>query len=350
MDGQTLTAPTGAATAGAVEGASAISSSEDSPVPAAHGAAFGERLAALVAERQSQLVVGIDPDPAALWPASEAERAGGAAAVGSHETAERAAAAVAAHCRALIDAVAPASLGVKFQLACFERLQAPGWATLPGLVEHARAQGLLVIADGKRGDVPVSAAAYAQALFGGLMTPSGAVAGLDVDLATVNPLTGTDALAPFVEAARARSAGVLALVRTSNPGARDVEDLQLADGRALWERVAEIVDAVGADGAAAGGLSDVGAVMGATEPAHLARARELMPRAVFLLPGVGAQGGRVEHLGSAFAALEGPARRASVLVTAARSVAAAHQESGTAPAQAARTEAERLRAAAWALQ
>jgi len=309
---------------------------------------FGDRLAVRVAERESQLVVGIDPDPAALWPGTQnaAERRaqeGGAAA-------ERAAAAVAAHCRALIDAVAPASLGVKFQLACFERLQAPGWTALAELVEHARGHGLLVIADGKRGDVPVSASAYAQGLFGGVSTPGGVVAGLEADLATVNPLLGRDALAPFLTGARERGAGVLALVRTSNPGAADIEDAELADGRALWERLAEIVDELGAAGVAASGLSDVGAVMGATVPGHLARARELMPNAVFLLPGVGAQGGRVEELTSALAALEGPGRRASVLVTAARSIVTAFASGGEPPAQAARVEAERLRAATWALQ
>ena len=121
-------------------------------------------------------------------------------------------------------------MAVKLQLACFERLGAPGWSALGAVVEHARASGLLVIADGKRGDIAVSAAAYAQALFGGLQTPFGAVAGLGADLVTVNPLMGGDAVEPFVTAARAAGAGVLVLVRTSNPGAADVEDLELAGG------------------------------------------------------------------------------------------------------------------------
>jgi orotidine-5'-phosphate decarboxylase len=83
--------------------------------------------------------------------------------------------------------------------------------------------------------------------------------------------------------------------------------------------------------------------MGATAPEHLARARELMPRAPFLLPGIGAQGGRVEELAPAFA--PGPA---GGLVTASRSIARAHEAGGSDPASAARAEAERLRAAAWA--
>jgi orotidine-5'-phosphate decarboxylase len=92
------------------------------------------------------------------------------------------------------------------------------------------------------------------------------------------------------------------------------------------------------------GLADTGAVLGATEPEHLARARELLPRAVFLLPGIGAQGGRVEELAPAFA----PAR-AGGLVTASRSIVRAHEAAGGPPGEAARAEAERLRAAAWAL-
>jgi orotidine-5'-phosphate decarboxylase len=136
-------------------------------------------------------------------------------------------------------------------------------------------------------------------------------------------------------------------VRTSNPGAADVEDLRLAEERPLWERVATIVDALGREGLGTptAGLHDVGAVVGATAPEHVARMRELMPRTVFLLPGIGAQGGRVEDLAPAFAP-----DRAAGLVTASRSIAAAHEKApDAAPAAAARAEAERLRAAAWSL-
>ena len=159
-----------------------------------------------------------------------------------------------------------------------------------------------MIADGKRGDIDVSAAAYAQALFGGTRDPFGEVAGLGADMATVNPLMGSDAVEPFVAAARAAGAGVLVLVRTSNPGAADVQDLELAGRRApCGSGSPRSSDELGRAGVGESGLSDVGAVVGATAPGHLARARELMPHAVFLLPGVGAQGGRVEDLAPAFA-------------------------------------------------
>jgi orotidine-5'-phosphate decarboxylase len=251
---------------------------------------------------------------------------------------------VRAHCLALIEAAAPACVAVKLQLARFEVLAARGRELLGELAGVAREHGLLVIADGKRGDIDVSAAAYAAALYAGERTPLGRTEGLGADTATVNPLMGSDSIEPFVAAARAGGAGVLVLVRTSNPGARDVQDLALAGGGTVWERLAEIVERLGAAGVGEGGLSDVGAVVGASEPRHLARARELMPRAPFLLPGVGAQGGRVAELGAAFVP-----GRAGGLISASRSIANAHRERGGAPAAAARAAAEALREQAWAL-
>jgi orotidine-5'-phosphate decarboxylase len=283
-------------------------------------------------------VLGLDPDPGALW-------------AGSSETvptagppAEAAGSAILGHCRALIDATAEACVAVKLQLARFEVLGAVGWKVMGELTGHARRLGLLVIADGKRGDIDVSAQAYASALIGGLDTPFGRIEGLGADLVTVNPLMGRDAVEPFVTAARQAGGGVLALVRTSNPGAADIEDLELGRGGAVWERIAAIVDELGRPGVGESGLSDVGAVVGATAPSHLARARELMANATFLLPGIGAQGGRVDDLAPAF-----QPGRAGGLVTASRSIAGAHVLAGGEPAAAARAEAERLRGAAWAL-
>ncbi len=312
------------------------------PAPAAGRAAlFGDLLAARVAERESQVVLGLDPDPSALWPGVAQAAAGPSTA----PPAQRAAIAIRAQCSALIDAVAPACVAVKPQLACFERLGAAGRIVLEAVLEHAREAGLLIIADGKRGDIDVTARAYAEALLAGSETPFGAVAGLGADAITVNPLMGRDAIEPFVAAARPRGAGVLVLVRTSNRGAADVQELELADGGLIWERLAQIVDELGQGGVGESGLSDVGAVVGATAPGLLARARELMPNAVFLLPGVGAQGGRVEDLAPAFAP-----GAAGGLVSASRSIAGAYRTSGGDPASAARGEAERLRAATRALQ
>jgi orotidine-5'-phosphate decarboxylase len=185
------------------------------------------------------------------------------------------------------------------------------------VVRAAREVGLLVIADGKRGDVPVTAAAYAQALFGSTPTPWGDVPGLGADAATINPLLGGDALEPLIAAAETAGAGAFVLVRTSNPGAADLLDATGPEGP-LFERIARLV-AERADWlAGASGLSGLGAVVGATEPRHLGRLRELMPDSIFLLPGVGAQGGRVADLGPAFGH-----HPASAIVTASRSIATA---------------------------
>lgn len=246
--------------------------------------------------------------------------------------AELAAAAVVTHCRTLIDRAGSACVAVKPQLACFERLGAPGWAALAEVCHAAHEAGLLTIADGKRGDVPVTAAAYAQALVGETPTPWGAVPGLGADAFTANPLLGLDALEPLIAAAADAGAGVFALVRTSNSGAADVQDLPAPD-RPLHERLAALVDGLSPRLLGETGLSGMGAVVGATEPEHIARMRELMPRSVFLIPGVGTQGGKPELLGAAFTA-----GRASALVAASRGIAADPD-----PAAA----AERLRAAVW---
>jgi orotidine-5'-phosphate decarboxylase len=357
--------------------------------PAPGPATFGDRLAAAVAARQSQIVLGIDPDPARLWPGplartSEARAALAQALAAAHESARgvmvaahegaaeadggtagadeggagakegaagapelhpaalEAAAAVLAHSLALIDAAGPACVAAKPQLACFERLGFAGALALEAVRARAKAAGLLVLADGKRGDVPVTAAAYAQALTGRTPSPFGPVPGLGADALTANPLPGRDALQPLIDDARSAGAGVFVLVRTSNPGAADLMDLELNTGEPLWERLAALVAELGETGRA--GLADVGAVTGATAPQHLARMRELMPRAPFLLPGVGAQGGDVATLAPAFA----PGRAAG-LITASRSIAQAHEQAGGDPESAARGEAERLRELAWAL-
>jgi orotidine-5'-phosphate decarboxylase len=296
---------------------------------------FADRLQAVVLERESQVALGLDPDPARLLPAavSEASAAAGSAAA-------RAARAVAAHCAALIDAAGPACAAVKLQLACFERLGGPGWDALGEVAGTARAAGLLVIADGKRGDVPHTAAAYAQALLGSTPTPWGDVAGLGADAVTLNPLLGRDSLEPLVAAARAAGAGCFVLVRTSNEGAAAIQDEAPPGSAPLRDRLARLVDELGAGGIGDSGLADVGAVVAGTEPALLAGLRDAMPRAVFLLPGVGAQGGRAELLGPAFAP-----GRAAALVTASRSIVEPALEAGS-PA-AARGAAEALRQAAW---
>jgi orotidine-5'-phosphate decarboxylase len=223
-------------------------------------------------------------------------------------------------CRGIVDAVADVAVVVKPQSAFFEAQGPAGWAALAEVCEYARAAGLLVLADAKRGDVPSTAGAYAAA-FAPL-----------ADAVTVNPYLGRDSLEPFF----ARDGlGVFVVVKTSNPSSIDVQDVALADGRPLWQHVAGLVDAWGADHVGESGLSSVGAVVGATFPREVAEARQLMPRAVLLLPGVGAQGGRTDDLAEAFSA--GPA---GALPSASRSVL--YADRGPSWQEAAAAEAARL--------
>jgi orotidine-5'-phosphate decarboxylase len=272
--------------------------------------------------------LGLDPDPAALSDdaAPDADLT---------DVADRAASAVFEHCRRLIELAGPACVAVKPQLACFERLGAPGWRALAEVCAAAQRAGLLVVADGKRGDVPVTAKAYGQALVGETETPWGTVPGLGADSFTANPLLGEDEIEVLVDAAERAGAGIFLLVRTSNPGAARLQDAKLGEGP-MHEELAALVAESAPRLAGESGLSGVGAVVGATAPQHLGRLRELMPDSVFLIPGIGAQGGKPEDLGPALS----PGRPASVLVAAARSIAGADD-----PAAA----AEELRAAVWSL-
>lgn len=299
------------------------------------------------------MCLGLDPDPAELSSddAPDADFT---------DVADRAATAVAERCRRLIEQAGPACVAVKPQLACFERLGAAGWRALADVCAAARGAGLLVVADGKRGDVPVTARAYGQALVGETETPWGVVRGLGADAFTANPLLGEDAIEVLVDAARGVGAGVFLLVRTSNPGAARLQDAVLVRrprvmrrrsersdpfkeagggvdaGRPLHEELAVLVAERAEELVGESGLSGLGAVVGATAPQHLGRLRELMPDSVFLIPGIGAQGGRPDDLRPALA----PERPASVLVAAARSIARADDPAGA---------AEELRAAVWGL-
>jgi orotidine-5'-phosphate decarboxylase len=259
---------------------------------------FADRLAAAVERKGAPLCIGLDPDPA-LMP----EGLG-----------------VAEFCRGIVDAVKEVAVAVKPQSAFFEAQGPAGWAALAAVCEYAREAGLLVIADAKRGDVPSTAHAYAAA-FAPL-----------ADAVTVNPYLGYDSLEPFFER---DGLGVFVLVKTSNASSVDLQDLPLADGRPVWQHVAELVNGWGSGFMGESGLSSVGAVVGATFPQVVAEARRLLPRSVLLLPGVGAQGARAEDLAEAFAA--GPA---GAIVSASRSVIYADRGPGWQEAAAA--EAERL--------
>lgn len=291
---------------------------------------FGDRVAAAVDAKRSQLLVGLDPRPELL----PVELRGDI-----HRGRASAADAVGRFCRGLIDAVAPYVVGVKPQLADFETLGADGIHAFEEVCEYARAANLLVLADGKRGDIGSTARAYADAYLEQREDRPP-----PVDALTVNPYLGSDSVEPFLAACRRSGNGIFCLVKTSNAGSADIQDAALSDGRRVWQHVAELVDGWGQDLVGERGLSSVGAVVGATYPRAIGEARKLMPRAILLLPGVGAQGGTPADVARAFTS--GPA---SALVPVSRAVIYAFRVDGADWRKAAAAEAARLRGEVWAV-
>jgi orotidine-5'-phosphate decarboxylase len=169
--------------------------------------------------------------------------------------------------------------------------------------------GLLVLADGKRGDLGSTAEAYAD---GWLAGPWAA------DALTVNPYLGLDSIEPFVKVATDRGAGIFILVKTSNPGSKDFQDLK-TDGRTIYEHVAAGVEQLAARTAAGGTYGAVGAVVGATWPRQLDELRAAMPHTWILVPGFGKQGGRAADVRGAF-----DASGLGAIVVSARDVIFAH--------------------------
>jgi orotidine-5'-phosphate decarboxylase len=289
---------------------------------------FADRLAEAVGQQRSQLVVGLDPRLDLL----PLELRGDA-----HVGRPAAAEATARFCCGIIDAVAPHCVAVKPQLAFFEILGADGIAAFERVVGYARSAGLLVIVDGKRGDIGSTARAYADAY----LEPGPKNAPL-ADALTVNTYLGRDSLEPFVAACRRGGGGLFCLVKTSNAGGVDVQDLVLSDGRPLWKQVAQLVNELGEEIVGDCGLSSIGAVVGATYPRAIAEARKLLPQAILLLPGIGAQGATPADIARAFTS--GPA---SALVAASRSVMYAFRDGEDDWRAAAGAEAARLNHEVW---
>jgi orotidine-5'-phosphate decarboxylase len=298
--------------------------------PALATTLFPDRLAEAVERKRSQLLVGLDPRPDLL----PVELSGDA-----HLSRDAAAEACGRFCCGIVDAVAPHVVGVKPQLAFFEALGPSGMRTLEEVCDYARAAGLVVLADAKRGDIGSTSRAYAAAY----LEPRGGAPPL-ADAMTVNPYLGRDSLEPFLGACRRHGSGLFCVVKTSNEGGADVQDLVLSDGRPVWHHVALLVHELGEELVGARGLSSVGAVVGATHPRAVGEARRLLPQAILLLPGVGAQGATPADLARAFTS--GPA---SALVNASRSVIYAFRNGQQDWRAAASFEAARLRREVWAV-
>jgi len=198
--------------------------------------------------------------------------------------------------RIIIDCVRDIVPAVKPQLAFYELLGARGMEAFAKTALYARDSGLLVIADGKRNDIGSTAGAYSGAYLGAGGSPFYA------DALTINPYLGFDGAAPFIDCCKKNGKGVFVLVKTSNPSSGDFQDLELANGKKLYEHVADKVQEWACEDGLLGtyGYSSVCAVVGATYPAQAKALRERAKRLYFLLPGYGAQGGSAEDAAAAF--------------------------------------------------
>ncbi|HKM38685.1 MAG TPA: orotidine-5'-phosphate decarboxylase [bacterium] len=242
---------------------------------------FTWRLEKAIMAKRSPLVIGLDPDigrfPAHLKPAPS-------------DSGSFIADTILDFNKRIIDQVADLVPAIKPQAAFYEQY---GWAGIKVLEEttsYARSKGLLVILDVKRGDVPNTASAYARAYLAADENPHA----FPCDALTVNPFLGRDSLQPFIDAAAANGRGVFLLVRTSNPGAADLQNLRVTETqRPVWKEVAAWAANWSKTTRGTNNYSPVGIVAGLTYPHEAQTLRQLLPHSYLLLPGLGAQGGQI---------------------------------------------------------
>lgn len=246
-------------------------------------ASFAVRLQQRIAAADSRVCLGIDPRPMA-HPLTHPER--------FDDDPAKQAKAVVYYFQAIVEATADLVACYKLQSAFFEALGIPGLIAMAQLIADIKARGLPVILDAKRGDIGSTAEAYADAYLSESV--------FAVDALTVNPYLGSDSLQPFVDAAVAKGRGLFILVKTSNPGSADLQDLELKNGRKLYEHVAEMIQHLHPLSTAPDSYSPIGAVVGATHPEELGRLREHLPKRFLLVPGYGAQGGSAGDVAAAF--------------------------------------------------
>ena len=266
---------------------------EDPALAAATPVPDRERRASFVSRLQRRaggtalaLCAGIDPSPAACALIEfDPVRVPGAARSTRAARIERFAGLV-------IESVRDHAIAVKPQIAWFEAAGAPGMRALERTVAFARTAGLLVIIDAKRGDVPHSAEAYADAWLG-----DEASTGCGGDSLTVNATFGRDSLEAMATIAHARHCALHALLLTSNPGASELQSAPLESGGAWWQQLAAVIRDV--DTAVSDGAGVVGAVAGATRPEQLEQIRAELPTTSLLVPGVGAQSGSIDDVARA---------------------------------------------------
>jgi orotidine-5'-phosphate decarboxylase len=245
-----------------------------------------DRLISGIIEKEAPIVVGLDPRPNQI-PEQIILRAK----ANNENPVEAMAEAIWLFNKGLIDAIHLAVPAVKPQIAFYEALGIPGLVAYKKTCDYAKASGMVVIADAKRGDIGTTSKAYADAFIGTTDVWGNVYEAFPSDFVTVNPYLGTDCLKEFADNMDLYDKGMFILVKTSNKSSGELQDLQI-DGTRLYERVAGIVEALSSSRVGKFGYSGVGSVVGATYPEQGEELRSILKTSFFLVPGYGAQGGR----------------------------------------------------------
>ncbi|CAK0768936.1 Orotidine 5'-phosphate decarboxylase [Gammaproteobacteria bacterium] len=240
---------------------------------------FPDKLVTRAKNIDSRLIVGLDPDirqfPLQMGEWSPRE-------------------AIKEFNRLVIEATAEVAVAFKPQIAFYEQYGIEGLLALQDTIAMLRSQGLLCILDAKRNDIEHTAVAYAKAWLAH-RDYRGIVANpWQVDALTINPYLGSDGIRPFLDTEP--SAGLFVLAKTSNPSSQELQDLKLVSGESVYERVAALSHTLGEGEKTKSGYTRVGLVVGATYPEAAVRLRKIAPRALFLMPGIGAQKGSMEAI------------------------------------------------------
>lgn len=254
---------------------------------------FADRWFEAVRRKGSPVCVGLDP----VWnklPAELRSRDPRAADERLTYRAEQ----LAKFCAEVIDVVRPHVPAVKINIAFFEPYQEAGWRAYRMTIAAAHRAGLIVIGDIKRGDIGHTAESYAAAHLDESLYPQDEIA----DAVTINPYFGTDGVQPFIRLAAAGGRGVFILAQTSNPSAREIQGVQLQDGRQLVDMVADKIAAWSREAGETGssGFGPIGAVVSPADMTVTRRLRMAMPHSLFLVPGFGAQGRTTGEVAACF--------------------------------------------------
>lgn len=200
----------------------------------------------------------------------------------------------------LMDALCDIVPAVKPQAAYYENLGWQGMEMLERTIAYAKSKGLFVIADIKRGDIGSTATAYAEGWLSGADIEGQTFKSFDADCVTLNGYMGSDSILPFLNAAKGEDKCAFVLVKTSNPGSGELQDIKTADGQTIYQVMGQLNEQIAAGTEGKYGFTMAGAVTGATYPEQIQNLRTLLPRTFFLVPGYGAQGGTAEDVKYAF--------------------------------------------------